>query len=149
MDGRHVVGDDATEIILVCPFRHHGIKGWRRHTTVFGKPDFAFLKHKVAIFVDGCFWHCCPKHSNMPANNREFWLKKLTSNQTRDRLVVRTLRSRGWRVLRIWEHELRHPRRVLKRIYKVFGPNITEANEANEGGRIWRVGSEHGTPPWQ
>jgi DNA mismatch endonuclease (patch repair protein) len=105
-----------TEIVLAALFRQHKITGWRRHMAIFGKPDFAFPRHKLAIFVDGCFWHCCPKHSNMPANNRDFWLQKLTANQTRDRLVVRTLRKRGWRVIRIWEHELRKPSRVLARI---------------------------------
>ena len=71
-----------------------------------GRPDFMFRKERVVIFVDGCFWHGCPKHSNMPTNNRSFWMKKLTGNKGRDRLVTRTLRQGGWRVLRIWEHEL-------------------------------------------
>ena len=65
-----------------------------------------FRKERAVLFVDGCFWHGCPKHSNMPANNRAFWLKKLTHNKERDRLVTRALRQSGWRVLRIWEHEL-------------------------------------------
>ena len=65
-----------------------------------------FRKERVVIFVDGCFWHGCPKHSNMPANNREFWERKFAANKMRDRLVTRALRQRGWRVLRIWEHEL-------------------------------------------
>ena len=70
------------------------------------RPDFMFRKERVVIFVDGCFWHGCPKHSNMPATNREFWLKKLTGNKGRDRLVTRALRKSGWGVVRIWEHEL-------------------------------------------
>ena len=61
---------------------------------------------RLAIFVDGCFWHQCPKHSNIPAGNRPFWAAKLASNKRRDRLVNRTLAGRGWRVLRVWEHEL-------------------------------------------
>ena len=65
-----------------------------------------FRKERVLIFVDGCFWHGCPKHSNMPATNREFWERKFAANKMRDRLVTRALRQRGWRVLRIWEHEL-------------------------------------------
>ena len=85
-----------------------------------GRPDFVFPRQRLAVFVDGCFWHGCPKHSNMPANNRAFWMKKLTGNQTRDRLVTRTLRKNGWRVLRIWEHELKKPARALARIRKVL-----------------------------
>jgi DNA mismatch endonuclease (patch repair protein) len=58
------------------------------------------------VFVGGCFWHGCPKHSNMPANNRAFWKKKMAANKARDRRVNRTLRKEGWRVVRIWEHDL-------------------------------------------
>lgn len=111
-------GNKDTELALATIFRTAGITGWRRHQPVFGKPDFIIRKVRLAIFVDGCFWHGCPKHSNLPVNNRPFWRKKLTANQTRDRLVTRTLRKRGWRVLRIWEHELRNPTRVLSRILR-------------------------------
>jgi DNA mismatch endonuclease (patch repair protein) len=88
---------------------------------LFGKPDFAFRKERVAIFVDGCFWHCCPKHGKMPASNRAFWKEKLAGNRARDRLVNWTLRRRGWRVLRIWEHELKsHATRVVSRIRRAL-----------------------------
>ena len=96
-------GNKDTELALVKLFRQHHITGWRRHQSVFGKPDFIFPKLKVAVFVDGCFWHCCPKHCNMPANNRPFWKKKLAANKARDCRVNRTLRQTGWRVIRIWE----------------------------------------------
>jgi len=99
-------GNRETELALAKLFRAHGITGWRRHQPLFGKPDFAFRKERVVIFVDGCFWHGCPKHSNMPVNNRLFWEKKLTANTLRDRLVTKTLRQEGWLVLRIWEHDL-------------------------------------------
>lgn len=71
------------------------------------RPDFVFPRLKLALFVDGCFWHACPWHCRRPAGNRAFWRAKLARNQTRDRLVTRTLRKAGWRVLRIWEHSLR------------------------------------------
>ena len=70
------------------------------------RPDFVFPKSRTAIFVDGCFWHGCPRHATKPANNRAFWEKKLAGNKTRDRRVNRTLRRAGWKVVRIWEHEL-------------------------------------------
>jgi DNA mismatch endonuclease, patch repair protein len=111
-------GNRETELALVILFRKHRIAGWRRNRPVFGKPDFIFPKLKLAVFVDGCFWHGCPKHSNMPANNRAFWQRKLTGNQARDRLVNRELRKQGWRVLRIWEHDLARKRegKLVKRI---------------------------------
>ena len=63
----------------------------------------------IALFVDGCFWHGCPVHSNMPRNNQEFWEKKLLGNKVRDRFVTRELKKLGWKVVRVWEHELKSP----------------------------------------
>jgi len=71
---------------------------------------------QLTLLLDGCFWHCCPSHSNLPVNNREFWRVKLVGNRRRDRRVGRALRAEGWRVLRVWEHELaRSSERVLVR----------------------------------
>lgn len=113
-------GNKATELTLARLLRTKGITDWRRHQPVFGRPDFIFRQQRVAIFVDGCFCHGCPKYSNMPASNRAFWMKKLTGNHTRDGLVTRTLRKDGWRVVRVWEHNLRKPTRVLARIRKAL-----------------------------
>ena len=66
-----------------------------------------FPKRRLAVFVDGCFWHGCPQHATKPRNNAVFWRKKFAANTRRDRLVNRALRQSDWRVLRIWEHELR------------------------------------------
>jgi DNA mismatch endonuclease (patch repair protein) len=113
-------GNQETEIALMLLFRQHRIIGWRRHSALLGKPDFAFQKQRLAIFVDGCFWHGCRLHSNTPANNRAFWTKKLLGNRIRDRLVTRTLRKNGWRVMRIWEHEFRKPDRVVGKVRKAL-----------------------------
>jgi DNA mismatch endonuclease (patch repair protein) len=99
-------GNKGTELALMAFFRAHGHTGWRRGRPLFGKPDFVFRKNKVALFVDGCFWHGCPKHGTRPKTNAGFWNEKLRRNIARDRLVNRTLREAGWRVVRIWEHEL-------------------------------------------
>ena len=121
-------GNKGTELRLIAIFRAQGITGWRRHQPVFGKPDFVFPKlppsprlrrtGKLAVFVDGCFWHECPRHFIRPRGNAAFWRKKIATNKARDRLVNRTLRAKGWRVLRIWEHELtrKNERRCLARI---------------------------------
>ncbi len=111
-------GNRGTELALAKLLRQQGLKGWRRHQGLFGKPDFVFRASRLAVFVDGCFWHCCAKHSNLPVNNRQFWLSKLEGNKKRDRLVNRTLRALGWRVLRIWEHELtrKNEHRCVQRI---------------------------------
>lgn len=102
----------GTELKLITIFRAQGISGWRRGSVLPGKPDFVFPSLKLALFVDGCFWHGCPKHGLQTRKRRSavsrssFWVAKITSNRARDRRVSRDLRQRGWRVIRIWEHEL-------------------------------------------
>jgi DNA mismatch endonuclease (patch repair protein) len=90
-------GNKDTELALAKLFRRLGITGWRRNQKVTGKPDFIFPQLRVAIFVDGCFWHGCPKHATKPRNHADFWRKKLAANKARDRLVTHTLRRDGWR----------------------------------------------------
>lgn len=115
-------GNKDTELALAKLFRARRITGWRRNRPVFGKPDFIFPKLKLAIFVDGCFWHGCPKHATKPKNNRAFWRRKLSANKARDGIVTRTLRRKGWRVLRVWEHELtrKNETRLLRRIQRAL-----------------------------
>ncbi len=101
-------GNRDTELRMIALFREHGISGWRRNARVFGKPDFVFPERKVALFVDGCFWHrhrgC--RFAYTPKSRLKFWQRKFDSNVARDKTVVRTLRKAGWKVLRIWECEL-------------------------------------------
>jgi DNA mismatch endonuclease (patch repair protein) len=99
-------GNKDTELALIKLFRQHRITGWCRNQKVFGKPDFVFRRNRLAIFADGCFWHGCLKHCKIPAGNRAFWNRKFAANKARDRRVNRVLRKNGWRVLRIWEHDL-------------------------------------------
>jgi DNA mismatch endonuclease (patch repair protein) len=115
-------GNKDTELFMMRLMRIHHIAGWRRNQLLLGKPDFVFPKQKIALFVDGCFWHGCPKpkHSNMPRNNQEFWAKKLQANKDRDKFVTRELRKMGWKVIRVWEHELREPAKVAKKLLKQF-----------------------------
>jgi DNA mismatch endonuclease (patch repair protein) len=79
---------------------------YKLNSSLPGKPDLIFLKRKIAIFVDGCFWHGCPKHYRQPKNNDEFWRAKIQRNQERDRLVTQTLEEMNWTVIRFWEHEI-------------------------------------------
>lgn len=75
------------------------LKGSRREV------DIVFPKARVAIFVDGCYWHCCPEHGSIPRANRQWWEEKLNSNKQRDRDTNERLEQDGWRVIRVWEHE--------------------------------------------
>jgi DNA mismatch endonuclease (patch repair protein) len=99
-------GNKETELRLARIFRHYRITGWRRHQPVTGKPDFIFRRQKLAVFVDGCFWHGCPRCYHRPKSNRKYWDAKIIRNRARDRYVTKALRQRGWRIIRIWEHEL-------------------------------------------
>nr|WP_152547042.1 very short patch repair endonuclease [Amycolatopsis orientalis] len=69
------------------------------------RPDIVFTRRKVAVFVDGCFWHVCPEHGREPTRNEWYWTPKLRRNIERDRLADAALGEAGWRVVRIWEHE--------------------------------------------
>lgn len=110
-------GNATTERNLVQAFRTLKIAGWRRHVATFGRPDFMFRKQRVVVFVDGCFWHGCPKHGRNPKSNTAYWLPKLARNRARDSLVSQHYRSRGWRVLRLWEHDAETaPLRCARRI---------------------------------
>ena len=115
-------GNKDTELVLAKLFRRNKITGWRRNQKIFGKPDFIFRQMRLALFVDGCFWHGCPKHGTQPKGNRTFWKKKFTRNKARDVLVTRALRRTGWRVLRIWEHELakKNEARLLRGIQRIL-----------------------------
>jgi len=99
-------GNRSTEQRLIRLMRAARITGWRRNFPLPGHPDFVFAAGRVAVFVDGCFWHGCPRHGRQPKANAAFWRKKIARNRERDREVSRDLRRRGWNVLRIWEHAL-------------------------------------------
>lgn len=145
-------GNARTEGVLARWLRARGITGWRRHVplalkapgsnakaqnrtagrragargsarpAVRVRPDFVFRAARLAVFVDGCFWHGCPRHGTRPKGNAAFWRRKFAANIARDRRVDRALRRAGWRVLRIWEHALR-PRqegRLLARLRRAL-----------------------------
>ena len=114
-------GNRSTELLVIAIFRRHGIKGWRRHQPLPGKPDFVFRRERLAVFVDGCFWHGCPRHLRMPASNVVYWNAKIARNMARDRKVNADLRRAGWRVVRIWEHALAEPKRVAARLLRLLG----------------------------
>jgi len=102
------------------------LSGWRKnYSAVVGKPDAAFPKEMVAVFVDGCFWHGCP-HCNrkLPETNQEYWEGKIKRNIERDQCNTQLLTDDGWRVVRIWEHEIRDPShlvRIRSRIRQAMG----------------------------
>lgn len=107
----------STELKLISLFKEHKITGWRRNIKIFGHPDITFPKMKIAVFIDGCFWHNCPFCGHIPKTNKKFWIAKLNRNKKRDALVSRKLRESGWSVIRIKECRLKkYPNAQILRI---------------------------------
>lgn len=104
-------GNKSTEMSLIGIFREQGIKGWRRGYPVTGHPDFVFLSKHVAVFVDGCFWHGHNCRNTCPKENEDFWSKKIRGNIERDIAITKKFENRGWKVVRIWECELKKKNR--------------------------------------
>ena len=124
-------GNKDTELKLISILRSDWITGWRRHAKLPGRPDFVFRAKRVAVFVDGCFWHGCPKHGRRPGTNGEYWIPKLARNKARDRQTSQMLRKSGWIVIRFWEHELSKSQTVLRRLR-----SILDSNECSPRGYI-------------
>lgn len=100
-------GNKTTELRLINAFKQYGITGWKRNYKVKGRPDFVFLKIKLAIFVDGCFWHGHDCRNTRPEDNKEYWIMKRERNMKRDKEITALFENRGWTVLRIWECQLK------------------------------------------
>lgn len=113
-------GNKDTELKFVAILRAAGITGWRRHQSLPGRPDFVFRRARLAVFIDGCFWHGCPTHGRKPGSNRGYWIPKLRKNRERDLAVSQQLELKGWTVLRLWEHQLSAPVLVAKRIRHIL-----------------------------
>ncbi len=117
-------GNKSTERTLLTMLQQFKIKGWRRNYPLFGKPDIVFPKQRVALFIDGCFWHGHPRKCRMPSTNRAYWIKKIAGNIARDKQVTRTLQKKGWKVIRIWEDRVKKSSTVA-RIQKALAENET------------------------
>lgn len=93
------------EMLLRSELFRRGMRFRVNYPALPGRPDIAFTKAKIAIFIDGCFWHGCPIHGTLPKNNREWWDEKLQGNKDRDRRKDLELQEMGWLALHYWEHD--------------------------------------------
>lgn len=101
------------ELVLRRELHARGLR-FRIHAPLPGRPDLVFTRAKIAVFVDGCFWHGCAEHGMLPKNNREWWWAKIDGNVRRDRTKDEALGLLGWDVLHVWEHE--NPKEAADRI---------------------------------
>ncbi|MGA2723419.1 MAG: very short patch repair endonuclease [Bryobacteraceae bacterium] len=107
----------STEWRLRACLIQAGIRGWKLNPQdIDGKPDFAFPGRRVLLFVDGCYWHGCPRCYRRPSSHTDYWDAKVRRNRARDRRTTARLKRDGWRVLRIWEHQLSATDLILGRI---------------------------------
>jgi len=102
----------STELKLIQFFKENEISGWRRNFKLYGKPDFVFPKQRLAIFVDGCFWHGHDCRNTKPKTNADYWVTKINRNKNRDVQVTETLINKNWTVIRVWECELKNATRL-------------------------------------
>ncbi|GAA3161118.1 very short patch repair endonuclease [Streptomyces sp. NPDC050698] len=116
--------DTKPEIALRRELHRRGLRYFVDRAPVKGvrrRADLVFPRRKVAVFVDGCFWHSCPQHATFPKNNAQWWTDKLAANVVRDRDTDARLAEQGWTVIRIWEHE--DPLVAAERVQKaLLGP---------------------------
>jgi DNA mismatch endonuclease (patch repair protein) len=115
-------GNRTTEARLRGMLVRARIRGWEMHPrTVKGKPDFFFPRNQVVVFVDGCFWHGCPRCGHIPGANRRFWKAKIRRNRERDRVTDRLIWQTGLISVRFWEHELKDsPKKCMQRLVKIL-----------------------------
>jgi len=106
-------GNSATELRFVRLLRRFQIKGWRRGSKLPGRPDFVFHRPRVAVFIDGDFWHGNPRCFRVPKSNAEYWTSKILGNRRRDRAVNRALAALGWHVVRFWQSSLQDGAKVM------------------------------------
>lgn len=116
--------DTKPELVIRKLLFEKGIRGYRIHYNLPGKPDIVFVRKKVVIFVDGCYWHKCPVCFIEPRTRRDFWMKKINGNAKRDKKVNELLKNEGWNVLRFWEHDVRkNPNKVVDNIQQTLKGN--------------------------
>lgn len=114
-------GNRSTEWRLRASLIRAGVKGWKVNPRdISGLPDFAFPVEGVVVFTDGCFWHGCPTCKRTPSSNVDYWDRKIRRNRDRDTNVTATLRRQGWKVLRVWEHQLDSLDTVVHRIARLL-----------------------------
>lgn len=122
-------GNGSTELRFISILRAARITGWRRRQKLPGQPDFVFRSSRIAVFIDGCFWHCCPRCFLPPRQNTSYWEPKLARNRERDKKVSKQLREANWRVLRFWEHQLERPAGVLRQLKRELEVTIHRTDQ--------------------
>lgn len=113
--------DTKIEISFRKALWKNGFRYRKNSTKYFGKPDILFKKYKIVIFIDSCFWHGCKKHCRIPATRKNYWVNKIEKNKLRDKEVSQHYKKIGWKIFRIWEHEiLKNCDKTIRKVEKIL-----------------------------
>ncbi|MDP3999268.1 MAG: very short patch repair endonuclease [bacterium] len=111
--------DSKIEALFSKALWKRGFRYRKNSGTYFGKPDIVLKRHETVIFVDSCFWHGCKKHCRIPTNHKTYWKQKIAKNTARDKEVSKYYKKQGWKIFRIWEHEIKkNPSKAVNEIVK-------------------------------
>ena len=111
--------DSKIEVLFRKELWKSGFRYSKNSGKYFGKPDVVLKKHKTVVFIDSCFWHGCKKHCRIPSTKRSYWVAKIRRNTERDNEVVQHYKKKGWKMFRIWEHEInKNPEKSVGKIEK-------------------------------
>ena len=120
--------DSKIEILLRKELWKRGFRYRKNSGKYFGKPDIVLKRHKTVIFVDSCFWHGCKKHCRIPTARKNYWVEKISRNAERDREIVKHYKKDGWKIFRVWEHEMKTANGLNRIIDKILpAPQIKHA----------------------
>jgi len=109
--------DSKIETLFRKELWKHGFRYRKNSGKYFGKPDVVLKQHKAVIFIDSCFWHGCKKHCRIPTARKTYWIDKIKRNKIRDKEVSKHYKKQGWKIIRIWEHDL--PQKISATILKI------------------------------
>jgi DNA mismatch endonuclease (patch repair protein) len=127
--------DTGTEMTLRRELHKRGMRFRVQVQTLPGRPDIAFTRARIAVFVDGCFWHRCPVHGTAPKNNAAWWAAKLDANVARDRRKDESLRDLGWLPFHVWEHD--DPAVAADTIHRLWQSRVgAAAGQTDDVGRL-------------
>jgi DNA mismatch endonuclease, patch repair protein len=115
--------DTKLEMVFRKRLWNKGLR-YRVYPNVAGRPDLIFPTRRLAVFVDSCFWHNCPRHARKPNSNKKYWYAKLKRNSERDKKVTMELRDSNWKVLRFWEHDLKDLDKCVERVAGKLQPSV-------------------------
>ncbi|EKE21991.1 MAG: hypothetical protein ACD_7C00083G0004 [uncultured bacterium] len=112
--------DTKIEVVFRKALWQSGFRYRKNSAKYFGKPDIVLKKYKTVIFLDSCFWHGCQKHFRMPATRKKYWDTKIERNKQRDNEVNQYYKKLGWKIFRIWEHDLKNISKHINKLNKII-----------------------------